>query len=582
MTSRDPEAYLTEAERSGFVRTGRLDEVERLAALYAETWPAAVRSFEYGRSGEGRPLRALVAFRGGALSPEALRSRGVPVLLVQGGIHPGESDGKDAGFMALRALLRGEAAGDPLRDAALLFVPAFNADRHERTGRWSRPNQVGPEETGWRTTARNLNLNRDYTKADAPEMRAMLGLIRDWDPLVCADLHVTDGSDFQPDISIQAEPVYQGDPELRPAGRQLRDGLIAHLAAKGSMPLSFYPDLVRTDEPDSGFLLTVYSPRFSTGYYPARNRFTVLVETHSWKDYARRVRVTVETILGLAGLVARHGREWRERALRADESAARPAGRAVELDYAAAWREPTAGALAGEAAGGGALETIDFPGVAYTREPSDVSGALRTIYDPKTPRTWRVPFRTNAAPSLVVREPRLGYVIPAAYAAEIGEKLALHGIATRPFGEASADLEVFRARRATFTPRPFEGRMRVALEGEWTPERRAIPAGSLLAPIAQARSRLLMALLEPQAPDSLAAWGFFNACFEQKEHVEPYVAEILAREMLGADPALAGEFRRALAADPAFAASPAARLEFFMRRHPSWDERFNLYPVFRA
>ena len=101
-------------------------------------------------------------------------------------------------------------------------------------------------------------------------------------------------------------------------------------------------------------------------------------------------------------------------------------------------------------------------------------------------------------------------------------------------------------------------------------------------PIAQARARLLMHLLEPQAPDSFAAWGFFNACFEQKEYFEPYVAEQIARNVLAKEPQLQEEFERQLKEDPAFAANPAARLEFFLRRHSSWDSQLNLYPVFRV
>jgi hypothetical protein len=100
-------------------------------------------------------------------------------------------------------------------------------------------------------------------------------------------------------------------------------------------------------------------------------------------------------------------------------------------------------------------------------------------------------------------------------------------------------------------------------------------------PLGQARGRLILHLLEPQAPDSFAAWGFFNACFEQKEYVEPYVAEQIARTLLANDAGLRDEFTRRLAEDPAFAADPAARREFFLRRHPSWDSRFNLYPVLR-
>src|SRR6201987_5312307 len=178
-------------------------------------------------------------------------------------------------------------------------------------------------------------------KADAPEMQAMLGLLREWDPLVCADIHVTDGADFEPDISLQAEPINRGDPQLFDSGRELRDELIDRLAAQGSLPLPFYPDLAKTDDPASGFVLTVYSPRFSTGYFPQRNRFTVLVETHSWKEYAHRVQVTRNTIAGLAELVALHGSRWEVEAHEADESAIRIGGSEVTLGYASSWHEPT-------------------------------------------------------------------------------------------------------------------------------------------------------------------------------------------------------------------------------------------------
>jgi hypothetical protein len=564
----------TIAESSGFTRTGRTDEVARLCAAFAAAWPDVVRSFEFGRSAEGRPMRALIASRADP--------RKVPVLMLQGGIHPGESDGKDAGFIALRDLLGEAAAPRALEHIAILFVPAFNVDGHERFGRWHRPNQNGPEETGWRTTGQNLNLNRDYAKADAPEMRALLGLLRAWDPLVCADLHVTDGADFQPDISLQAEPINQGDVRLRSAGRELRDTLIARLAAQGSTPLPFYPDLARTDDPASGFQLTVYSPRFSSGYFPQRNRFSVLVETHSWKDYATRVRVTRNTIIGLAELVAAHGQQWRELTQRADADAAQLGGTEVVLDFDSPWREAPGERTGAEASTGAAL--IDFKGYAYTRELSPISGEAVTVYDAKHPEIWRVPLRDQVVPSLVVKAPLGGYVVPAAWAADIGARLALHGIHCEPVRARSERVwvEAFRAEGVQFAATPFEGRMRVRLAGNWRRERQDIGPGALFAPIAQRGARLLMHLLEPQAPDSFAAWGFFNACFEEKEDLEPYVAERIARSMLAQDPALGEEFNRRLSEDAAFAASPRARLEFFLRRHPSWDSQLNLYPVFRV
>jgi murein tripeptide amidase MpaA len=576
---------MTIAELSEYRETGRLEEVERLSAEFARSWPDAVRSFEFGRSAEGRIMRGLLITRTGALTAAQLRAKAVPLLMIQGGIHPGESDGKDAGFATLRDLLGNSSADAPLARIAVLFVPAFNTDGHERVGRWNRPNQNGPIETGWRTTAQNINLNRDYMKADTPEMRAMLRLIAEWDPLVCADLHVTDGADFEPDISLQVEPLNQGDANMRVSGRQMRDALIARLSKLGFLALDFYPDLASTDDPASGFALTVYSPRFSTGYFPQRNRFTVLVETHSWKNYAHRVRVMRNTVTSLAELVAAHGRDWLELAHQADQAAMKLGGAEMALDFESSWREPAQAGGAGvdrDAASGARM--IEFKGYAYTRTPSPISGGLVTTYDPKTPQIWRVPLRDQVKVSLSATVPLGGYVVPPAFVPDIALRLEAHGIAFSRLRDCKNKFKAkaFRATEVRFSAAPFEGRMRAQLAGAWHEETCVLQDGALFAPVAQPLARLVVALFEPRAPDSFAAWGLFNACFEQKEHMEPYVAEQIARQMSDADPHLAAEFRSRCEQDAAFAASPAARLEFFLRRHASWDMRYNLYPVLRV
>jgi hypothetical protein len=578
------EPLLTLAEQTGFRETGRIDEVERLCAEMSAAWPAAVKTFEYGRSAEGRPLRALIASRSGALTAQELHERQIPVLMIQAGIHPGESDGKDGGFIAMRELLSRAAASGALERIAVLFVPAFNTDGHERMGRFNRPNQNGPEFTGWRATAERLNLNRDYTKADAPEMQSLLQLINTWDPLICADLHVTDGADFEPDVSIQVEPINQGDPQLRSSGVRLRDELIEKLAASGSLPLPFYPDLFETDNPESGFLLTVYSPRFSTGYFPQRNRFTVLVETHSWKPYAKRVQVMRNAIVGLAELAAEHGAEWLAQVHAADIAAGALGGTQLTLDYKSSWRETTAAGKPAVAHAADAGELIDFRGYAYTRKHSDISGGLVTAYDPSTPQIWRVRYRNRVEPATVVQAPRLGYFIPRAYAESIGARLKHHGVITAPAAKQleHTALEQFRAARVVFSRQPFEGRMRAEIIGEWQKLALEVAAPALFVPLAQPLARLVVALLEPQAPDSFAAWGFFNACFEQKEQLEPYVAEQIACDLYASDLKLREAFEFKLKDDAAFRADPARRLEFFCRHHPSWDEQLNCYPLYRA
>jgi hypothetical protein len=464
-------------------------------------------------------------------------------------------------------MLQGKAAKGALDSFVLVFVPVFNVDGHERFGRYNRPNQNGPEEMGWRVTSQNYNLNRDYTKADAPEMQAMLRLLDAWDPVLYVDLHATDGAQFEVDVANLLEPVLTGDPGMQENGKALLKELNAALSSQGSLPIDFYPSLRVTDDPTSGFEVSPYPPRFSTGYWAIRNRYSLLVETHSWKEYPTRVRITRNILVKLSEMMAKQGRAWRTLAREADARAEKLGGQDVPLDYET----------------GPHTTTIDFRGYAYSREPSAISGGLVTRYDPTKPQVWRIPFRDTLVPKLTVRAPRGAYVVPPGHAALLGERLAVHGIRFERLDRAvnGANVEAFRATRVSFGKAPFEGRFTATLEGEWKNERQDLPAGSLIVPIAQPKARLVLTLLEPRAEDSFAAWGFFNASFEQKEYMEPYVAEQVGKEMLATDPAVAAEFKRRLATDAEFARSPQARLDFFYRRHPAYDQRMNLYPVFR-
>lgn len=558
----------TEAERSGFARTGRYAEVIALCEAFAGRYPDRVRCIDFGTTPERRPMKALIANDRGALTADAARAAGLPVVLVQGGIHAGEIDGKDAGFLALRQVLDGKAARGALAKVVLVFVPVFNIDGHERFGAWNRPNQNGPVEMGWRTTAQNYNLNRDYAKADTPEMQAMLALENAWDPIATIDLHVTNGAKFEHDVSIQVEPVHAGDEALRAAGLTLRDGTIAALRRHGSLPLAFYPSFVEHDNPASGFVDGVAPPRFSTGYFHLRNRMAMLVETHAWKDYPTRVRVTRNTVIAVLELAAKHGSDWHRIEQDADARAAALGGQSVALVWDASDR----------------IRTIDFRGYAYTRTPSEVSGALMTRYDDSKPQIWRVPMRDEIVVRVSMAAPKGGYVVPAAHADLVARTLGIHGIVHSRLEHTLTQrtVEVFRDETPTFAPASSESHQRLTVDGAWKAEIHDIGRGALFVPIAQPKARLLMSLLEPQAPDSLPAWGHFNNAFERKEYMEDYVAEDVAREMFARDPGLRERFERKLKEDPKFAADPQARLDYFFRLHAAWDERFGLYPVMRT
>src|SRR5690606_11708246 len=164
------------------------------------------------------------------------------------------------------------------------------------------------------------------------------------------------GAQFEHAISVQVEPLHAGDPALAAAGRELRDTLLAGLEAQGSLPLPFYPSFEAHDDPSSGIVDGMPPPRFSHGYFTLRNRFGMLVETHSWKEYPVRVRITRNLVVGMLEQVAAHGRDWLGLAAAADARAAALAGRDVALDHVASER----------------VRTVDFRGYAWTRTPSDV------------------------------------------------------------------------------------------------------------------------------------------------------------------------------------------------------------------
>ncbi|MEO6154119.1 MAG: M14 family metallopeptidase [Thermomonas sp.] len=558
----------TISERSGFTKTGRYEEVIALCEAFAEAYPQSVRCFDFGITPEGRPMKAMAVSSSGALDARAARSQSLPVVLVQGGIHAGEIDGKDAGFWLVRDLLEGKVGQGVLDKTVLLLVPVFNVDGHENFRAWNRPNQRGPEQMGFRVTAQRYNLNRDYVKADTPEMHALLGLVNGWDPLVELDLHVTDGAKFRHDVSITGEPTNSGDEGLRTAGRALRDGMVAKLSTQGSLPVTFYPSLATYDDPTSGFVHGVNSPRFSDGYYVMRNRIGILVETHSWKDYAHRVRTTYNAVLDALELTAANASQWQALADAADQRARKLGGHSLPLDYKTTAK----------------VRMIDFLGYAYTRTPSDVSGALMTHYDETTPQVWTLPLREEIVPNSVITAPKGGYLVPQAYAVTVAKQLLIHGIDFRVLTNTTraVQAQVFIADSAQFAPNSVEGHQRASLKGEWRNSSADIAAGSLYVPIAQPKARLVVNILEPQAPDSMAAWGNFNNAFEQKEYMESYVTEEQARLMMARDPALKAAFEKKLRDDADFAKDPSARLDFFYRRHPAWDNGVNRYPVMRT
>jgi len=548
-------SLVTTSESSRFVRTGRYDEAVTLCRDFARTYDG-VGCEEIGRTLEDRPMVAL----------RITRAPGAPTIYIQAGIHAGEIEGKDAGFWFLRDVLDGKVAIGALAAVNVVFVPVLNPDGHERFAKNNRPNQRGPEEMGFRTTAGRLNLNRDYVKADAPETQAVLRVLAKDDPVLLVDLHTTDGAKFEQDISITTTPVAPRGDGLEKVAATLSTAITTRLTALGHLPVDFYPSFVDDDDPASGFARGEAPPRFSHFYQAARSRLGVLVENHSWRTYRERARSTYHALQAIFEDATTHAQAWRAAEGVADRADLALGGTRVPM----IWDH------------GPGHHEIEFRGYAYEKRTSDLTGGVWLVYDEHTPAIWKVPLFDELVPKISITAPRGGYVIDGGFARVVAEVLDRHGLAyTRLAGTPTLAVETYRVTKVTFQP-PYEGRTRPQLEGAWAAERRTVDRGAIFVPIAQPHARLVMHLLEPTLPDSLAAWGLFNVAFEQKEYMEPYVAEEAARAMLAKDPALRAAFDAAIAADPELAKTPAKKLDWFYRRHPAWDERVDLLPVFRT
>ena len=554
--------WITPSEAADLRTTPSYEEtVEWLRKLVAAA--PELEMLSIGKSPEGRDIWMVVANAEKEFTPEALRKNGKPTVLAQAGIHSGEIDGKDAGLMLLRDITVRGTKRDLLEGANFLFVPIFNVDGHERKSRFARVNQRGPEIMGWRTTAQNLNLNRDYAKADAPEMLAMIRTLNRWSPDLYLDLHVTDGADYQYDITFGFNGAGGHSPSIAAwLEKTFTPAVTDHLASMGHVPGPVdAPNWIDEMDWSKGIRSWMADPRFSNGYGDVRHLPTVLVENHSLKPYDRRVLGTYVFLESALRTAAKSGAALRK-AIASDRQRRSPV---IPLSWEA---DPKAEA-----------EQIEYKGIDTRVVLSEISGAPRLEYTGE-PKNAQVPYQRQNRVSTSATRPK-AYWIPAAWS-HVAERLELHGIQFDRIAEPrDVKVTMYRLEDVKLEPEPFEGNVR--MNGTPVPEQRTerFGAGAIRVSVDQPLGDLAAILLEPASPDSYFQWGAFRHVLQQTEYIEGYVMEPMAERMLATDAQVAAAFRERVEKDAAFRASPKERLRWFYVKTPFVDERWNLYPIAR-
>jgi hypothetical protein len=549
--------WITPSESTGLTATPSYAEtiawLRKLAAAAPE-----VHMLSIGTSHEQRDIWMVIVSEEQVFTPAALKSTGKPTLLAQAGIHSGEIDGKDAGLMLLRDLtIRGTKAS-LLKNTNFLFIPILSVDGHERSSRYGRINQRGPVESGWRTNARNLNLNRDYMKIDTPEIQAVIRILNQWDPDLYLDLHVTDGIDYQYDITFGYTELNGYSSDITAwLDQRLTPALNKDLAAKGHIPgpLIFAIDNL---DPSKGLESWTAWPRYSTGYGDLRHLPTVLVENHSLKPYRQRVLGTYVLLESTMKTLGKYGKSLRK-AVTADRA------RQMEV-VPLSWKIPE-----------GSPELVEFLGIGWELADSPISGEKVIRYTGR-PITLRVPNHRHIEPDIVVQRPQ-AYWIPSAWS-DVIERLAIHGIYTETLTKPRTVLvRLHHLDDIELETEHFEGHLQVSATSTLEPRPVVYPPGSVRVPTDQPLGDLAIALLEMKSPDSFFQWGFFPEVLQRTEYVEEYVMEPLAARMLRQDPSLREAFAARLEEDPDFAADPQQRLLWFYERTPYFDQQWRYYPV---
>jgi murein tripeptide amidase MpaA len=544
--------WITPTEKSDFVTTPSYAETVAWFKRLCDASPM-LHMATVGQSANGRKIEMIIASLDNAVDASSLRASDKPLLLIHAGIHAGEIDGNTAGMMLLRDIAFGKKR-ELLSNVNLLFIPILNVDGHERVSPYNRPNQRGPANMGWRTNARNLNLNRDYSKLDAEEVQTVVKVMNEYGPSFYVDLHVTDGADYQYDITY-------GHVEYSPSINEWLVTIFSPAIDKSLKENGHIPGPLVFAANDRDFTKGKtdfgYMPRFSTNYGDIRRIPSILVENHSLKPFKQRVLGTYVFLEALLKVTAKESLTLKK----AIQSDAALRNENVVLTWKAADKP----------------DMVEFLGIESVIEKSVVTTSDYVKWTGKA-ITQNIPYQRINQPAISVKRPK-AYWVPATYQNVI-ERLAMHGIEMEKITESTrVTVELYRLKNHKYSAEPFEGHFTVAADVHAEKHEETFYPGSVRIATDQVLGDLVMYLLEPQSPDSFLSWGFFNEIFTRTEYIEEYAIEPLARWMLARDENLRKEFELKKQQEPGFADDKTKVYSWFYERSQFYDSRYLLYPV---
>ncbi|MBL4678366.1 MAG: hypothetical protein JKY70_19515 [Mucilaginibacter sp.] len=519
-----------------------------------------MRLFNYGSTDAGKPLTLIVLSKDKVFDPALIKKQNKRVLLINNGIHPGEPDGIDASMMLVRDLLK---KNELPKDVVLCFIALYNIDGSLNRSTTSRANQNGPRAYGFRGNYRNLDLNRDFIKADSRNALAFAQILNTWQPEVFLDNHVSDGADYQYVMTLIETQKDKQNPTLAAyTDKSLTPDLYKGMKKDGFEMIPYGAG--EQGLPDSGIVSFMETPRFSTGFAAQHNIISYMTETHMLKPFDKRVWATYAFMQNLVNICQRDAKLLGEMKKKVDAEVAQ------QKTFGLNWQVDMS-----------KVDTINFKGYAAEYKTSEVSGLKRLYYNRDKPYSKTIKFFNTYKATVAVDKP-VAYVIPQAWGKVI-DLFKLNRVAMKRFAhDTTLNLQMYYITDYKSGTRPYEGHyIHTGVKLDPVNAKVKFYEGDYVVYVNQPINRYIVETLEPQGVDSFFAWNFFDSMLGQKEYFSDYVFEDIAAKMLKDEPELKKKLDDAKSADPKLAGSAEAQLNWVYRNSPYFEKTYLRYPIGR-
>lgn len=519
---------------------------------------------KYGETDGGQNLHLFVITKSEIFNPQSLKEQGNVIFLINNGIHPGEPDGINASLLMAERLLANNGNKLP-EHVTICILPMFNIEGALERTCCSRVNQNGPDEYGFRANGMNLDLNRDFIKADSQNMLSWLNLFHQWDPDVFIDTHVSDGADYQYNMTLipsQYDKMYSLQGEYMKT--VFTPALFEKMKEKNE-EIGYYVETFSWElPPDSGMMAFLETPRYGTGYTTLFNTLGFIAESHMLKPFPLRVKATEKLLNSLVEICEERCTEIISMKKKArDENKSRSL---YPINWKLDQRKST---------------EILFKGYEHGYKTSNVTGLSRLFYDKEKPFQKKLPYFDSYLAGDTILAPEY-YLIPQAWR-KIIKLMKAHNVSMIQVDtDSSTEAGVYFIDDYKTVDKAYEGHYlhyntKVRLETEKV----LLKKGDFLIPVQQYGNRFIIETMEPISVDSYFNWGFFDAILQQKEWFSAYVFEDLAVEILKEDKTLKNKFEALKRSDSTFSSSSFSQLYYIYKNSKYFEKNYMRYPIYR-